>query len=254
MSLRLFAILLVLLVCLGFSGYSQGEIDEGGILFRNERSLGIEINSNGWGVNIRKGKWLNAFKKRIISGSVIIIKDPKEYRENPRTPNYSKFVFGKENSFFAIRGGYGFQKELFSKFDKGGIAINYFYQAGPSIGFLKPIYYKKIVSYNPNEYYFTWVSQKFDKDNIHSPLDILSKDSFLKGLDETRLRMGLYFEIGASFEFSSDDQKLNALEAGLSVDIFHKRVRIMAVEEPSWFFFSLFVSYRFGKIIDARFK
>jgi len=240
---------------IGFSAYSQGEIDDtGGILFRNERSLALDINSTGWGFDIKRGKWLDAFRKRIISASVIVIKDPKEYKENPRTPYYPKFVFGKENSFFAVRGGYGFQRELFSKYDKGGIAINYFFQGGPSIGILKPIYYKKIVTYNPGDLSFTWVSQKFDKDNIHSPSEILSKDNFLKGMDEISLRMGLYFEIGANFEFSSDDQKLNALEAGVSVDLFHKRVRIMAVENPGWFFFSLFASYRFGKIIDARFK
>ena len=253
--MKLFSLILFLFVFVEFSGFAQGEIDtEGGILFRNERTIAFDINSNGWGVDVRGGKWLNAFKKRIISGSIVILKDPKEYKENARSPHYPKFVFGKENSFFAIRGGYGIQKELFSKFDKGGIAVNYFYQAGPSIGFLKPIYYKKIVTYNPGDYSFSWVSQKFNKDNIHSPLDILSKDSFMKGVNEIAIRMGLYFEIGASFEFSSEDQKLNALEAGISVDIFHKSVRIMAIENPSWYFISLFASYRFGKIIDARFK
>lgn len=253
--MKILSILFVLFLYFGFKGFSQGELDDGtSILFQNESSYAINIYSSGWGVDYRAGKWINAFKKRIITGGLIIYKDHKEYKENPRSPYFPKYVFGKENNFFSLRGGFGYQQEVYSKFDKGGIAIKYYYQGGPSIGLLKPIYYNRIISYNPVTYRYDTESQIFNKDNIHSPLDILSRDSFFKGINETKLRMGLFVEVGASFEFSRDDKKMNALQAGLILEVFHKTVPIMAIERPNWFFLSLFASYRFGKIKDARYK
>jgi len=253
--LKGFYTILFLLFSFGCIGYSQGEIDDGSsILFRNENTYAFNIYSSGWGVDYRAGKWINAFKKRIISGGIIIYKDHKEYKENPRAPYFPKFVFGKENNFFSLRTGYGYQHEVYSKFDKSGIAIKYYYQGGPSIGLLKPIYYNRIITYNSSTYRYDTESQKFNKDNIHSPLDILSRDSFFKGINETKLRMGLFVEVGASFEFGQDDSKVNALQTGLILEVFHKTVPIMAIEKPNWFFLSLFASYRFGKIKDARYN
>ncbi|MFC2132869.1 hypothetical protein ACFLRG_03625 [Bacteroidota bacterium] len=249
------ALILFIIFLVNNASYCQGEIDnEGNLLFRNESSLAINMYSNGWGVDYRSGKWLDAFKKRIFSGAIIFTKDPKEYKDNPRSPHYSNFVFGKENSFFSIRGGYGFQREIFSKFDKGGIAIRYYYQGGPLIGFLKPIYYNRITGIDQTKNEYITEEQKFNKDNIHSPYDILNKASVFKGFNEIKLRMGLFLESGVSFEFGQSTQRMNAIEAGICVNVFHKRVQIMAVEKPNWFFLSLFVSYRFGKIKDARYK
>ena len=38
------------------------------------------------------------------------------------------------------------------------------------------------------------------------------------------------------------------------LDAFVTRIPIMAIENNKQVFFSLFLSYRFGKIIDSRFK
>ena len=255
MDLKSISVILIIVAFVNLGGFSQGEIDDkGNLLFQNERSLGINMHSNGWGVDFRSGKWLDAFKKRIFSGAIIFLKDAKEYKENPRAPHYPKFVFGKENSFFLIRGGYGFQKEIYSKFDKGGIAIRYHYYGGPTFGFLKPIYYRRITGINQENNTYITEEQKFNKDNIHSPYDILSKASFIKGFDEMKIRVGLFLECGISFEFSQSKQKLNAIEAGICCNVYNKRIQIMAIEKPKWFFFSLYASYRFGKITDARYK
>jgi len=62
------------------------------------------------------------------------IKHPKEYRySNPYNSNKT-FVFGKLNCFFNLRVGYGKQKEMFRKVDKGGIAIRRYFNFGPTLG------------------------------------------------------------------------------------------------------------------------
>ena len=56
------------------------------------------------------------------------------------------------------------------------------------------------------------------------------------------------------FEFGKFNETIHALDAGIMVDAFIKKVPIMAIENNSQIFLTLFVSYRFGKVIDARFK
>ena len=62
---------------------------------------------------------------------------------------------------------------------------------------------------------------------------------------------GVFAKLGFTMEFGKKEQIINALEGGLVVDAFIKRVPVMATEKNPWFFPSLFISYRFGKSIDV---
>jgi hypothetical protein len=123
---------------------AQGEIDEQlRVMLRDERSYGIFLNSNGFGANYRYGFWRNARNQFIIDADFAYVKHPKEYK-TVLTYNYSthRYVFGKENLFWELKGLAGWQKELYRKIDRNGISVRMFYSGGASIGFLKPIYYK----------------------------------------------------------------------------------------------------------------
>ena len=56
------------------------------------------------------------------------------------------FVFGKLNSTFYLRAGIGHQHELFKKADLGGIAIRYFYSAGPVLAIIQTNLLQGIIS------------------------------------------------------------------------------------------------------------
>ena len=250
---RVFIILLFLLFPVIFS-FSQGEIDnEEKIFFRNERSVGIHLNSNGYGVNFRFGRRVNAFKKRLIGLDFVGVKHPKETKEQNQYFNNSKrFVYGKDNAFFVLRGGLGYQKEIFSKSDKGGIAIRYFYLVGPSAGILKHMYYEILEpTGNPYEYYIK--IEEFDKDK-HSINDIFGKASFLEGLDEISLVPGGFFKCGFNFEYSQQDDLIRALEVGAMFEAYPKKIPIMATKSNNQFFITLFLTLRFGKVISGRYK
>jgi len=231
--------------------FAQGELaEQPRIFFRNEESLAFTLNSNGFGINGRYAKRINARRKTIYDLDLISIKHRKEVKISNYFYNNKSFVFGKENSFFTLRGGYGKQVEMFRKVDKGGISIRRFYSAGPSIGFLKPIYYEVFHSggggisdlYLETEKFSTATHQQY----------IYGKASFFKGLDEISVVPGIYGRFGFMFEYSRNDLALHALETGVAIDVFIKEIPILATEKNEMFFFGLFVSYRFGKIIDAR--
>ena len=65
---------------------------------------------------------------------------------------------------------------------------------------------------------------------------------------------GAYAKLGFSFEYSTVDDLIHALETGVVVDAFSTGVPIMANTKKNHLFFTLFVSYRFGKIVDAQFS
>ncbi len=231
----------------------QGEIDEQQrIFYRNEQSVGLFLNSTGWGLGYRYGKRVNYLNKRLIEVDFNNIKHPKEYKTtNPYFPNTKGFVFGKKNLFFNLRVGYGFQHEMFRKIDRGGISIRRFISFGPSFGFYKPIYYERLVQVSQST--FEIEIEKFN-DNIHGPLDIYSRASFFKGFDEIKFLPGLYGKVGVTFEYSKYDRLLHSIELGATIDAYPKKVPIMATEDNQQIFPALFVSYRFGKVVDPKMK
>jgi hypothetical protein len=228
--------------------FAQGELDEQQkIFFRNERSFGIQLNSDGVGISYREAKRIDYRNKRLLEIDAGTLRDSKEYKQQSAYTQGGSYIYGKLNSTFYLRAGIGHQHELFKKADLGGIAVRYFYSAGPVLAIYKPIYYKVLYPISSNEYEVR--EEKFDA-SIAIPQDIYSRASFTKGFDEIKVMPGVYGKAGFNFEYSKEDKVIHAIELGGQVNAFPKRIPIMAVTNNKALFFSLFVSYRFGIIID----
>jgi hypothetical protein len=225
--------------------FSQGDLDEQKkIFYRNEKSLAVMLNSNGFGLNGRYSVRIDAFRKKNFDFEIVSLKHPQEYRSSSSSNTSTRgYIIGKLNNVFVLRPGYGKQKEVFQKFDIGGISVRRFYSFGPSLALLKPIYYE--VQDPLTEEIKT---QKF---NITYVDYILGKASFFKGFDEISVKPGAFFKGGISFEFSKFDQVIHAIEGGVIAEGFISKLPIMATKQNYQFFLTLFVSYRFGKVVDT---
>lgn len=243
MSLAAFIVLTTQL-CLG-----QGEIDEQKRAFyRHERTFGVMLNTDGYGLSYREGRYIDFRNTNLYEIDFGILNHPRELKlQNPWYPSGSSFVFGKLNTPFYLRGGVGKQHELFNKEDLGGVAIRYFFTAGPGLALMKPIYYKVLYPASSTTFYIK--EEKFEE-SIHHPYDIYSKASFFKGIKETRLVPGAYLKGGFNFEFSMNDRAVHTIEVGGVLNAYLKQIKIMATEDNKALFFSLFISYRMGLIID----
>ena len=244
---------------------AQGEIDfQSRVFYRNEWSVAAMLNSNGFGANYRYGKRINADNKRLYEVDFAYLKDPKEAKSYAlvsylaaATP--SRYVHGKTNLAFDLRLGYGKQSEISRKFDLGGVAIRYFYNFGPSVVLLKPIYYNAIES-GTDEWSRLPNPEKFNPGWEQRNIYILSRASFFKGFGEIRPIPGAFGKLGFNFDFGRQDRVVNALEAGIIAEGFIKKVEIMdftyldaeprKIAQNQQFFLTLFVSYRFGRIVD----
>lgn len=243
--------LLIIAVIVSFVASSlnaQGELNEQQkVFFRNERSFGIMLNTDGIGFGYRGANRIDYRNKRILEIEFGTLKHPKEYKiSNPYTTG-SSFVFGKLYSAFYLRGGIGRQHELYKKADLGGIAIRYFYTFGPVFALYKPIYYRVVYPISVTDYVIK--EEKFSS-SIALPQDIWGRASFSKGLNETKIMPGLFVKGGFNFEYSKEDKVIHAIEFGAQINAFPKVIPIMATSDNKSIFFSLFVSYRFGMIID----
>jgi hypothetical protein len=256
---RIFALLSVINCVLGV--YAQGEINvQPNYVNLNEYEWSIAgmLNSNGFGANFRYGQRIDAANKRLFEIDFAYMKDPKEHKTQLDNLG-SKYVDGKKNLAFNFRFAYGRLHEITRKHDVGGIAIRYFYNFGPSVVLLKPIYYN--IGRPLGQYWEPHPpAKKYDPDWLIDNLHIGGRASFFKGFDELKPIPGAFAKFGFNFDFGKEDKVIHALEAGLIAEGFIKKVEIMDFSKPDinlkkhaqnrQFFLTLFVSYRFGKIVD----
>ena len=239
--------------------FAQGEIDhQQRVFFRNEWSLAPMINSNGFGANYRYGQRINAADKRLYEIDFAYFKDPKEQREYVRV-RYSnaRYVEGKTNLAFNFRFGYGKQHEKYRKHDRGGIAIRRFYNYGPSIALLKPMYYNIGLS-ETNALIPSEDPQRYDPGWNAGNVIVMSRASFFQGFNEIKVVPGLFGKFGYNFDFSSNDRVIHALEAGVIAEGFINKLDIMDFRSLNsentannrQVFITIFLSYRIGRIID----
>ena len=250
-------VIIFVLLLFPLVSFSQGELDEKAkLLFRNENSYGFSLTSIGWELNYKFGKHINNKNKDLFEFRLAEIKSPKELKiSNPFNPNGKRFVFGKLNSVYALRFGYGKQKKLFTKMDKGGIEIRHFRTIGLSMLLIKPVYYEVVDSFRiVNNYYYPILGTAKFNSGIHGPEDIVSRASFLKGFNELNVLPGAYANLGFGFEFSEQDRVLNSIEAGINFDLFPAKVMIMDNDLNTFFYFSIYAAYRFGNVKNARFR
>ena len=253
--MKRFFFIIISWFCLSSYLFAQGEIDEQKTIFyRNEKSGSVSLTSTGWGINGRFAKRTTAADKYIYDIDFSIFRHPKEVKV-PTSFTYSSnsFILGKLNVVFDLRFGYGKQKEIFRKFDVGGISIRRFYSFGPSLSLLKPIYYEVYNLIDGYHYKLAYYSQYSDAlINSLSDSITMAKASFFKGFNEIKPVPGIFMKYGFSFEYSKQDIILHAIETGITLDVFTKKLEIMATKENYQFFISLFATYRFGKVYDPN--
>lgn len=231
------------------NAFSQGELDkQAKILYKNERSFGLALNSNGLQADYTFAKRINARNHALYQVEILSMKNPKEVKISNSYYTNKGFVYGKINNFLEVKGQYGKQTEVYRKNDASGISIKYFFSIGPSLGFLKPIYYEVI--YTTGSFNGEYLQIEKFSPSIHQT-NIYGKASFFKGMNEISIIPGASGKFGFNFEYSKNNMSLNALEIGVGIDVFPKNIPIMATESNQFFYLNFFAGYRFGKVLDV---
>lgn len=216
-----------------------------GIIYLEEFQAGFSFTTNGYYINARRSWSPTAFFERGFEADIVMIRHPKEINRYNSTINFyggSSFAFGKLNSLYALRIGFGENHEIAEKIDLGSVEINYFYYGGLSIGGVKPIY---LEIFNPTSVNYI-DTERYDPSR-HDLDNIFGGVPFTKGFSEMKIYPGIYAKFGLNFDYKISTQKIGTLEAGMVIDYYFKKVPIMVTAKNYSHFLSFYISINFGK-------
>lgn len=241
---------------LSVSAWAQNTTDKKGILYFHEVSGSFNLNTNGWSVQTDIAQVKNGGKKVFYEFELRQLKNPKEVKQtfNPSItlnnwPTPKPFIYGKQNVLFTLSAIAGSQINLGRKADKSGVAVDLKYSAGLSLGILKP--YSLLLLYSNDNQTFTELHNEiYSESNAEKFLDwysIYGGGGFAAGINHTRFIPGAIVKAGLNFDWAQYDEFIKALEIGISVNGFPKKVPVMLDQQNQQFYPSLYASIQLGK-------
>lgn len=239
-------IILIFLVSLSLVSYSQSNdydyVEDKPFLTKKEFAFSALLHTSGWGLSFRKGESLTVNKKRLYEIEFLSMKHPKEYKSVTYVGDRPKsFIYGKMNALLVAHGGYRFERILFSKTERNTFEIRFHATGGVSLGLTKPVYYIYKIS---NE---ISLIDKFNPDSAYAPEQIAGKAEFTKGFDEIKLYPGLYLKTGTMFEYNPLNDGITAIEVGMMLDMFGKKIPIMAYAKNKQIWFNFYATLTIGR-------
>jgi hypothetical protein len=227
---------------------------EVGIVYNQEQAMTFRAYPRGLALGMYRGDIKTYYRTSFYHLELGYIKHHKEVRQSneiaailrgEETPR--PYIYGKQNSLYALRAGYGIKRYYSEKARRKGLAVGVIYQGGFTLGMLKPYYLRLIKRVDNNV--FQVVTERYSESNADlflDPFSIYGGGPVTAGLRELRFIPGLHGMAAVHFAFGAFDEYVMALDAGLMVDVFPRRVPIM-VEDNKPYFLNLFLNLHIGK-------
>lgn len=141
---------------------------------------------------------------------------------------------------------YGGKRTIADKATRNGVRLSFVGFGGIALGLLKP-YYLSIqqndssVNTVPTRYTSATASQFLNRNLI------VEASPIRYGLNQIQPVPGLTGKAALDFDWGTKDEFVKALEAGVTLDIYYKRLPIMANAYNRFYQFGIFLSFQFGK-------
>jgi len=225
------------------SGYENGTTLN--VLYRSDVSGKLYANTRGFGALFRQSKHVTAKTRSYYEIDIQSLKYPKEAKSQGEAENRRRYVYGKVNSIFLLRGGIGLQNVLFEKADVKAVEVRYSYSIGPVFAFAKPYYFQVYKTSGTSKIDFV----KFDSEGFTPDSNgrIIGRGGYARGMSEMKVYPGLNAKFNLSFEYAPFTNIIRAIETGVSVDYFPKALPIMARNPAENIVVSLHVGFVFGR-------
>jgi hypothetical protein len=219
--------------------------------YHKQMAGGIKLATTGLDFYLQYGIIKNIYKTHLFTLEYewhIDYRDKKTSVTTTTGDQGRSYFFGVQNRFHEIRLSYGFERALADKAAKNGVRLSWVGFVGGSLGLVKPYYLN--LNYNPQ-------GEPDIRSERYSPANatiFLSKSNIdeaspiSRGLNQISPVGGGYARTGLNFDFGSKDAFVKALEAGVSVDIFYKKIPIYVNDNSNHFMFlGLYLAFHMGK-------
>jgi len=216
--------------------------EEGVITYRKSFSFGAKLTTDGYGVFFELGRASSVKKALLYQLEISERKHIKEEKQNGYYANTVPFIYGKENFFYPVKLGVQQQVLLGNKANKNGVAITANYGGGFTAALLRP-YYVQVQNGNGVNYikYNSADSAQFLGGNI------FGGPTLGKGWNELTMTPGLYAKTAVRFDYGSFNELVSAIEVGLNIDFYAKKIPQMVYNKEKQLFFGGYVAIIFGK-------
>lgn len=217
--------------------------EEGNLSFSKQSVFGIQLRTNGYGAFYELGKRRSPRYTNIYSIEITEIKHRKENKLGGAENFFSNsFIYGKEFNFYQGKLGFGQQYILGQKGNKNGVAITASLSGGLSLGFLKP-YYLEVDDANNGARTIKYAD---DSTLFLSIGSINGGAGFTKGWNELKLKPGAFIKTALRFDFGRYNEKVQAIEIGMSLDAYSQKIPVMILNKPQQLFFQGHIAFVFG--------
>jgi len=212
------------------------------LLYKNEYSFGININTQGGLFGGGVFRYARAISPKIyhsFSVEAVEVKHPKEQRRSSQFTG-QMFTPGKQNSLYLIRPQYGREIILFRKAAEQGVQVNFIGAIGPTLGLVAP-YLIRYKYRNGLE-----VSEQYDPSK-HTSFDaVVAEVGFSESLSQSKFEVGASAKVSLVFEFGNFRSNVAGVEVGFMSDYMLNKVVLMPLSENKQFFNSTFITIFYG--------
>lgn len=196
-------------------------ITETQLLYMNDFNFGLNANTLGFGgAQFRYGWHKTGSKTNFLETELAIVDDPKSVKRYGFSDNPSQYSYGKLNTVFFWRIGYGRKTELTERSYKNALGLNVVYSGGLNLALLKPVYIDYYYSYDSGQPGGYLISERYDPVK-HSDINrIYGNSSFAYGFGELRVIPGAYGRLGLAIDYGQYPDDYKSLEVGMTLDVF----------------------------------
>lgn len=222
--------------------------EEGALVYNRQNVFGIRLNTDGWGAFFEKG-YMKSFKvTNLYTIEFNEKKHPKEIKTTISDGFFqigNPFVYGKQNIFYQLKLGFGQQRHVGGKANKNGVAVQWVYAGGLSVGLERP-YYVRVLDNNSNGFSDIKYSQE-DSAAFLTPFNIIQGTGLRYGWRDMRFVPGVHAKTAFRFDYGRFNEVVSALEIGINVEAYSRKINIMLQNENNQVFFNAYVALLFGK-------
>ncbi len=225
-----------------------------GILYSSSTSLAGQWYTNGWSANVEFTNILDLHKKNFWQVGVTHLKHPKEVKQTfdlgytPIGFNAPRpFIFGKQNYFNTLSVAYGQMRMIGQRANKSGVEVSVKYSGGLSLGILNPYYLQLIIPIDNERAYIEDKKYNEAPDLFMNSFSIYGSSGFSRGINQISIVPGLHAKVGLHFDWAFFEEYIKAIEVGLAVDAYSKKVPLMVIENNPRVFTNLYIGLQLGK-------
>lgn len=234
------------------------QIQEWGLDTKYKHALALtgRLHTNGWSGGMLYQQPLGKGQRSLWQINFSEIKHEKEVQQQlsghpyPEFGKPKPFILGKVNKLYTLQIGYGREQVIFPALLNGNMSLGLRYSGGLSLAFLKPYYLDLIyVNYTP-EPIATLHTEKYSDQNRDKFLQqgsVLKAAPWSKGINETRLRPGLFAELATVIEPDKPQTLIKTITIGAQAAVYTNQLQIMALQKAYPYQLSCFVGLALGK-------